>query len=119
MGHTRSTELAVHKVRAALQDGDRLPRYQGERNPLAGHCYVATEAVYHLLGGKRAGLTPCRTRVGDDTHWWLVDTDGTVIDPTADQFEAPVPYHVGVRTGFLTKNPSRRCAAVLARVDAQ
>lgn len=114
---------AVTQVRKVLRDEDRRPCYRGNPNPMVGHCYVASEAVYHLLGGKRAGFTPCRARIGSDTHWWLVHESGVIIDPTADQFDFSVPYHVGVRAGFLTIKPSRRCMAVLARLrglqDAQ
>ena len=58
-----------------------------ENNPVAGHCAIATEALYDLLGGAAAGFTPyvCSYYdigdkrifgVADDkkqqkTHWWL------------------------------------------------
>jgi len=35
-----------------LSDDLRRPPWKGDPNPLAGHCYVASEALYHLLGDK-------------------------------------------------------------------
>ena len=49
-------------------------------------------------------------------HWWLVGPDNKVIDLTAEQFTAPVPYEQGRAIGFLTREPSRRAATVIARV---
>lgn len=74
-----------------------------------GWCYVASEALYYLMGGKGAGLKPMQGKVGDISHWWLVDTDGNVIDLTADQFDFPWPYEQGVGRGFMPnmKNDTR------------
>jgi hypothetical protein len=89
-------------------------------NPTAGHCYAAAEALYHLLGGKAAGLTP---QVGRDetggTHWWLRTDEGRIIDPTAEQYTSrglTPPYAHGKGAGFLTRKPSRRAQALIARV---
>lgn len=84
-----------------------------------GLCFAATNAVYHLLGGKAAGLTPMNAtyydpelaRLAPETqgrasHWWIRDADGAYIDPTADQYtvfgETP-PYEIGVGRGFNTR----------------
>jgi hypothetical protein len=43
-------------------------------HPTEGHCAVAAEAAYHLLGGKTAGWVPVvlpRVVLGDNTHWWI------------------------------------------------
>lgn len=112
-------------------------------NPLGGHCAVASEALYHLLGGVRAGYMPVvasfhMTRKGEPvfdatrvragwqkgTHWWLkgpaggVRGAGPVIDLTAAQFKAPFPYARGVHCGFMQpqKIPSRRAQVVMDRV---
>jgi len=77
------------------------------RRPLYGHCAVASEAVYELLGGKAAGWAPrliCLSRrvqgpsgrlvcEGGKTHWFLENTHtGERIDPTAGQFACEVDY---------------------------
>lgn len=83
----------------------------------AGHCYVAAEACYHLLGGKTAGWIPQVATLSDGTHWWLKHEDGTICDPTADQFDYSFDYSLGRGNGFLTKGPSRRAQIVIQRVQ--
>jgi hypothetical protein len=81
-----------------------------------GPCYPASEALYTLLGGKRAGLTPMRIRHEGVPHWYLrwETVAGTFyIDPTSSQFKSPVPYESGVGCGFLTKGPSKRAVAII------
>jgi len=78
----------------------------------AGDCYPAAEVVYHAAGGKKAGLTPAQVEHEGQSHWFVRTEDGEVYDPTADQFETPVPYEEGVGRGFLTKKPSRRGKAM-------
>jgi hypothetical protein len=81
-------------------------------HPLAGLCYVLSEAFYHLYG-RKFGLKPVRARYYGRTHWWLIAPDGKVIDLTADQFSRPYPYHRGRAGGFLTRRPCARTRAVL------
>ena len=64
--------------------------------PLAGYCYVATQAVWVLLGGLSSDFRPyVIANDGVDTHWYLMDFDGNIIDPTASQFEKRIPYEDG------------------------
>lgn len=81
-------------------------------HPLAGLCYVLSEA-FHFLYGKRFGLKPYRARHYGLTHWWLQAPDGRVIDLTAEQCSRPFPYSKGRAGGFLTKRPCRRTRAIL------
>lgn len=85
-------------------------------HPLTGHCYVATEALWHLLGGTRSGWRPHQGKVGGGSHWWLVGPDGAVADVTARQFSQPVDYSAGKARGFLTARPSTRARVVLRAV---
>lgn len=80
-----------------------------------GNCYVAAEALYHLLGGKNSGWVPQVMSVGLDTHWFLRHrATGLVVDPTARQFgKTPPRYEAARGTGFLTKGPSRRAKALM------
>ena len=75
-----------------------------------GNCYVASEALYHLLGGKAAGWTPCSIRSATevDVHWYLRHSSGLILDATVSQFMAPPDYSRGRGRGFLTSAPSRR-----------
>jgi hypothetical protein len=87
-------------------------------HPTKGHCYVATEALYHVWGRQR-GYRPMVLRTGrNKTHWYLRHPEsGKIADPTAEQFQRPVAYERGRWCGFLTGNkPSRRCLTVLRRM---
>lgn len=100
-------------VRAALTDDLRRAPWRGSPNLMAGHCYVAAEAMHHLSEGR---LRPQFIRHEGAPHWFLRDEDGTVVDPTADQFSTPVPYEQGRGKGFLTRQPSARARIVIGRV---
>ncbi|MCM0605472.1 MAG: hypothetical protein KA715_05230 [Xanthomonadaceae bacterium] len=80
--------------------------------PSTGFCTLASNAVYHLLGGKSVGLTPMQATYkdprikGNASHWWLKDADGNIIDPTWDQYTElgkEPPYEKGVGRGFNTR----------------
>jgi hypothetical protein len=105
----------VSQVQSALTDDLRRAPWRGSPDPLAGHCYVACEAVYHASGQR---LRPTFVRHEGAPHWYLRTDDGQVIDPTAGQFKTPVPYDLGRGKGFLTRQPSKRAAVVLARIGA-
>lgn len=90
--------------------------YAGKGSP-AGYCYVASEALYHLLGGKARGWKAMRAPTGNgDQHWWLQHESGIVLDATYDQFMYPFDYSKGIGTGFLTKGPCKRTKRLLNRM---
>ncbi len=91
-------------------------RLKPDSPPSTGHCYAASEALYHMLGGKKAGLKAMVARVRGRTHWWLVMKDGRILDPTYDQFKQAFPYEKGHGTGFLTKRPSKRAREIINRL---
>lgn len=97
------------------------PQYRNTRNLLGGFCYTASEAIYHLSADP---LLPWVVRYGPadhQTHWYLTHAEtGEVIDVTGSQFsdmDTYALYDNGRRCGFLTKQPSKRAKAVLARID--
>lgn len=106
----------IEQVRSSLSEELRKKAYRDNPNPVAGHCYIASEAIYHRLGGKGAGWTPQSIQHEGGPHWYLKNANGTIIDPTADQFETPVPYENGKGCGFLTRDPSRRAQVLLDRI---
>jgi phage gp45-like len=93
-------------------------------NPLSGHCYVAAEALWHLIGGKKSGFVPQVLSHGSwpkglnpgETHWFL-RRGRKILDPTAGQFETEIDYDKGRGTGFLTREPSNRAKTVMERVQ--
>lgn len=111
-----SVEQAVAAVR---QDLNRR---------VAGRCYEASEAIYHLAGGRRAGLTPMQLRVpfprtGDtlfsESHWFLRGPRGERIDVTGGQYRPRLSaslYATARGRGFLTRKPSARARAIMRRV---
>lgn len=104
-------------VKRVLTDELRQPQYRGKPN-YAGHCYVATEAAYYLLGAGETGWQPAFIRHEDQPHWFLVNRlTGEVLDITWRQFNELPNYHDDGRgKGFLTNFPSRRAAIVIQRV---
>lgn len=85
-------------------------------------CYVASEALYHLLGGRASGYRPAVVRIKTHkplrTHWYLLRPDKTVLDITADQFNFKLNYKEGHRCGWLTgEKPSRRAQEIINAVN--
>lgn len=88
----------------------------------AGQCYAASEALYHLLGRKAAGLTPMCLRLVDGSspwrcHWFLVTADGQILDPTREQFSERPAYELARGKGFLTKHPSGRARRIMETIE--
>lgn len=90
-----------------------------------GNCYVTCEALYHLLGGKRAGLKPMYVKHEGGSHWFLVQrVDITimghfrevVLDPTVSQFKTKPDYSKAKGKGFLTKKPSKRAKELMKKL---
>jgi hypothetical protein len=119
-----SAKRAMAYLQDALTECDDLrhPEYRGNANPFAGHCYVASEALYHL-GARDAGFTPrvasCISPEGKRvTHWWLENVNGSRFDPTWSQFDLDTLrtlYAVGRGCGFLTVEPSKRARTLIRR----
>jgi hypothetical protein len=104
------------RIVAALSDELRRAPWRGTSNPLAGHCYVASEAAWHAMGGQASGWKPCTMRWEGSPHWFLRHQDGRVLDLTAGQFESTPDYSLGKGCGFLTRQPSKRAQVVLSRL---
>jgi hypothetical protein len=132
-----SPDLLEKQYRLQLGPGDP---------PETGHCAVASEAFYHIAGGRQAGFMPVvcgyaadgqgNMKFGADkqaaladgwqkeTHWWVRGPAagrrgaGGIFDVTARQYPAPFPYAHGHNTGFMQpqQKPSRRAQVVIDRV---
>ena len=115
----------ISKIQSSLTPDLLKPEYRAlnDNNPMYGHCYAATEALFHLLGGIASGWYPLRGK--DDngiTHWWLRNDAGEIVDPTAEQYTSlglSPPYKNGRRGGFLTgyERPSKRARIIIAKVQ--
>jgi hypothetical protein len=95
---------------------------ENSNNPMFGHCYVASEVLFHILEAEYPGrFHPSRGK--DDrgiVHWWITDrTTGKIIDITANQYfsvgKSP-PYDKAVKCSFLTKQPSKRAKKLMSKI---
>lgn len=120
MANETGIDVVVRRVQECLTDDLRLPIYRGRANPLAGHCYLASEVIFWVLGGRSGDWIPCTIRHEGSSHWFLRSRDRSrILDATASQFETPVPYAQGRGRGFLTSTPSKRARVVLGVLGAE
>jgi hypothetical protein len=107
--------VAIIRTLPSCDDLRRRP-WKGSPCPVAGHCYVASEALWHALGGAASEWRPKVVRHEGATHWYLESAeDGLVLDLTGSQFYRMPPYHKGRGCGFLTKAPSKRARILMER----
>lgn len=75
---------------------------------------MTSEALYHLLGGKKAGWTPQYMNTRETgNHWFLKHKSGLIVDPTRKQFDVKPKYEKARGMGFLTKKPSKKAKALM------
>ena len=116
-------EMAKQIIQPASAPLDQLAKSGGGKSPVqkisdvlaskspnhdckSGDCYHSAEAMYHLLGGKEAGLSP----YADQGHWYVKNTQsGKVHDP-----------HGGPTSGkpkkFATEQPSSKAVSLIEDV---
>lgn len=68
-GTSGTFDAVGSSVRAALTPELLKPEYRDHPRPYAGHCYVASEAYFHLMGGSAAGYKSVRFGHEDSPHW--------------------------------------------------
>jgi hypothetical protein len=85
-----------------------------------GHCYVASEVLYHMIKDSGNYSACCARDERGVVHWWIVDNETSKIyDTTSDQYYSRglvPPYSNGKKTGFLTKDPSKRALIVMQKM---
>ncbi len=102
----------------------RDPAVRGSHHPLAGHCYVGAEALWHLLDGDKTGWERMHLATPEGPHWFLQHKKtGTILDPTAEQFPNRPEYEKAKPKGFTVgppdydpTKPSKRAQVVIDRV---
>ncbi len=122
---TMSEQQLISDIQAVLTPDllskPYLKRWTPRRHRVWGHCYAASEALFHMLGGKKAGYAPVQSWIGDESHWWI-RTGRLDLDPTAEQFATEHSFYLEnialsqPHGGFLTKQPSKRAAEIIRRV---
>lgn len=92
-------------------------KYRGP-TPIHGSCYIASEAIYHLLNGNdNENIKIKRFKMPNGVNHWWIENYGKIIDLTYDQFDIDVPYEKGINSSFLTKHPSKRCLSLLQKIN--
>jgi hypothetical protein len=122
MSSAYTLEQISEAVRASLSDDLRKTKYRGSA-PFVGHCYVASEAFYHLvrLVGPRSFIIDFRFMKWEgDSHWYCVVVEKetweqSVWDLTQEQFKVTPDYRRGRVVSFLTTFPSKRAQTVIVR----
>jgi hypothetical protein len=118
----------VSKIQSVLTPDLLRGKWKRETdNPLAGHCYAATEALYWMLGGPNSDWKsyifkhktfPEGLEEGE-THWFLKNIKtGEILDPTAGQFDVEIPYENATQAAFLpTNGGSKRAKEIIKRIE--
>jgi hypothetical protein len=109
------------EIQAVLTDELRSDEHRVGHGRYDGFAYVASEAYFHLARGYDAGLHPMHLKRRGKSHWWLVDSQGRVIDLTLGPREtSSFPYHRGKSRPFryTPAGISRRGQTVVERVRA-
>lgn len=111
----------ISKIKSCLEPELLEPKYrkENESNPMFGHCYVATEALYHLLKSTKLKGT-FKPHQGEDdreiSHWWLQNEDDKILDVTSAQYTSKgktPPYKKGSGRAFMTQKASKRARKVI------
>ncbi len=118
----KATAVLIQKIQDVLSPDLNYDRWQDckKSKPLAGYCYIASEALYHRWA-KKEGYKPARVTVHLGGGWvvshWFLRRGEEILDITAAQFgKRKVPYHKAKGCGFLTSFPSEGAAEILRRV---
>lgn len=117
----------LNKVIGSIRNNltiDLLPKKMVERNIKGGsngsfgHCHTASGVLYKIFGPKNLHMY----RALDDEgiyHWWVVDKNGKIIDPTSEQYTLlgrQPPYDKGEKAGMLGFDYKKRVLSLLERV---
>lgn len=121
-----SISSAIAEIRENLTPDLLNSQWKHSADGVTGHCYVATEALYWLLG-KELGFKPhvlshsiCPELLDEgETHWFLMKDNDIILDVTADQFKgANIPYHKGKPNGMMNhpEGGSQRAQILIKRI---
>jgi len=98
---------------------------ENEKNPMYGHCYHTTQAMYYLLDHKDTLEAYTAIDYKGEQHWWLKDkNNGLIIDITADQYfniNKKPPYDKGkARQWYGWKNrPHKRTFKLIMKIQPE
>ncbi len=112
---TEIIELIQKSLSSDLLHKNTIPV---KNNPLYGHCYIATEALYYLLDDKEKNkYVPSTINVNGITHWFLKHKHTSeIIDITKSQFDFELDYSKSRNRFFLSPKPSKRTLILINRI---
>jgi hypothetical protein len=123
--YQNDSTILIQQIQSVLSNDLLTHKYRNieRESNVEGHAYTSSEALYYLLGGKSSELkleSATFEKNGEIfTHWWIKCHDGTILDPTAEQFYAigkEPPYNQGKQVDFLTKELSKKAAIIINRI---
>jgi hypothetical protein len=89
---------------------------KSDKNKLSGHCALAAEVAYWLLGGKNNGWKQYHMVWEGFSHFFIKNViTGTIVDPTSTQYKKVPNYNLG-RGCWINRSgigPTRRATIVL------
>ena len=101
------------------------PKFRGinENNPLFGHCYHATQAMYYFFKDVNLKAMSAKCQGPAEQHWWLQDGD-KIIDITAEQYDMfnfDPPYDKGKETKWYgwKNRPHRKTQKLMLKVQPE
>lgn len=100
MNDDQALKLCMSQLNLVAAD----KKYAVNNNPNRGKCYVASVALLQFLGGKDRGYKLLRAIDALNVpHYWVENSEGRVLDPTADQYSILgiiAPYELGKSVGY-------------------
>ena len=103
---------------------DLLPKNMRKRNSINlafGHCHTASACLQKIFGTKELKLYRAQDWC-DIWHWWAVDTNGKIIDLTANQYREwgkEPPYKRGQKASMLGFSYRTRTLELVERVKKE
>ena len=89
-------EMVKNKIVDNLEPKFCPPKFRetNKNNPLFGHCYHATQAMYYFFKDADLKAMSAKCQGPAEQHWWLQDGN-TIYDVTEDQYysRSKVPPH--------------------------
>jgi hypothetical protein len=108
------------EIQKVILDDEWLLKNRESGINSTGFCYVSSEVIYRLSGGKdvwkKVSISKAKWKYGG--HCYLINkaTNG-ILDITSDQYELqgiPIPYELGVAGGFRQVSENAKNLSILA-----
>ena len=116
-------DMVVNLIKDNLEVKFCPPRFRENNlgNPMFGHCYHATQALYYFFEDANLKAMSAKCEGPAEVHWWIQDSN-TIIDVTAEQYDIldfNPPYDKGKETGWYgwKKRPHRKTQDLMKMIQ--